>query len=58
MNKIELSIDIINAMNLLNSNWDVNQSFVTTSPLTVVGRDAATSMLKVSMRKIGTDFCF
>jgi hypothetical protein len=56
MNKIELSVDIINAMNLLNSSWGLNKNFVTTSPLKVEGRDAATGMLKVSMRKIGTDY--
>jgi hypothetical protein len=55
-NKIQLSVDIINVENLLKSSWGLNKSFVSTSPLTVVGRDAATGMLKVSMRKIGTDF--
>jgi hypothetical protein len=56
VNKIQLSVDIINVANLLSSNWGLNKSFVTTSPLTVVGRDAATGMLKVSMRKIGADY--
>jgi hypothetical protein len=55
-NKIELSVDIINFENLLKSSWGLTKSFVSTSPLTVVGRDAATGMLKVSMRKIGSDF--
>ncbi len=56
VNKLQLSVDIINAMNLFNSSWGLNQSYVTTSPLKVEGRDATTGMLKVSMRKIGTDY--
>lgn len=56
MNKIQISVDIINAMNLLNSSWGLNKNFVTTSPLKVEGPDAATGMLRVSMRKIGTDY--
>jgi hypothetical protein len=56
VNKIQLSVDIINVANLFSSNWGLNKSFVTTSPLNVVGRDAATGKLKVSMRKIGADY--
>ena len=56
MNKLQISVDIINVENLLNSSWGLNKSFVTTSPLNVVGRDAATGMLRVSMREIGTDY--
>jgi len=56
VNKIQLSVDIINVANLFSSDWGLNKSFVTTSPLNVVGRDAATGKLKVSMRKIGTDY--
>ncbi len=55
-NKLQLTVDIINFANLLNSSWGLNQSVVTSSPLTVVGKDAATGMLKVSMQKIGTDY--
>jgi hypothetical protein len=56
INKLEFSLDIINVANLLDSSWGLNKSFVTTSPLSVVGKDAATGKLKVSMRKIGTDY--
>jgi len=55
-NKLQFSVDIINAENLLNSSWGLNKNFVTTSPLLTTGRDALTGKLKVSMRKIGTDF--
>ena len=54
--KLQLSADVINAANLLNSSWGLNQYVVTNSPLTVVGKDATTGMLKVSMRKIGTEY--
>jgi hypothetical protein len=55
-NKLQLTVDIINFANLLKSSWGLNQSYVTNSPLTVVGKDAATGMLKVSMQKIGGNF--
>ena len=55
-NRIQFSIDILNLMNLLNSDWGLNQNTVTTSPLQVVGRDAATGVLKVKMRKIGGEY--
>jgi len=43
---------------MLSKNWGLNQSLIpnANSPLTIVGKDAATSMLKVSTRKIGTDY--
>jgi hypothetical protein len=56
MNKLQFSLDIFNVANLLNSSWGLNKGFVTTSPLNVVGRDAATGMLKVSMRKISGEY--
>jgi hypothetical protein len=55
-NKLQFTVDIINFMNLLNSSWGLNQSVVTTSPLLISGRDAATGRMIVSMRKIGTDY--
>lgn len=55
-NKLQISVDVINFANLLNSSWGLNQSRVTNSPLTVVGKDDATGMLKVKMQKIGTDY--
>jgi hypothetical protein len=55
-NKLQFTVDVINFANLLNSGWGLNQSVVTSSPLTVVGKDAATGMLKVSMQKIGGKF--
>ena len=51
-NKIQLSVDVVNFSNLLNSSWGLAQSLVTGSPLTVVGKDAASGMLKVSMTKV------
>jgi hypothetical protein len=56
VNKLQFSVDIINVANLLDSSWGLNKSYIMTSPLTVVGRDAATGLLKVSMRKIGADY--
>ena len=56
VNTLQLSLDIINVENMLNSDWGLAKSFVTTSPLTVSGRDAATGKLRVSMRKIGTNY--
>jgi hypothetical protein len=56
VNKLQFSMDIINVANLLKTSWGLNKSYIMTSPLTVVGRDAATGMLKVSMRKIGADY--
>ena len=55
-NKLQLTVDVINFANLLKSSWGLNQNVVTSSPLTVVGKDAPTGMLKVSMQKIGTDY--
>jgi hypothetical protein len=56
MNTLELSIDIINFMNLLNSSWGLNQSYVTNSPIIFGGKDLATGKLKASMRKIGGQY--
>jgi hypothetical protein len=57
-NKIQISADVINFANMLNSNWGLNKGLISNanSPLTVVGKDATTGMLKVSTRKIGTDY--
>jgi hypothetical protein len=55
-NKLQFTVDVINFANLLNSSWGLNQSVVTSSPLTAVSKDAATGMLKVSMQKIGTEY--
>jgi hypothetical protein len=38
-NKLQLSVDIMNFANLLNSSWGLNQIRVTNTPLQVVGRD-------------------
>ena len=51
-NTLQLSVDVINFANLLSSHWGLNKSIVTTSPLIVNGRDAATGKLRVSMRQI------
>jgi hypothetical protein len=56
VNRLQFSVDIINLMNLFNSSWGLNQSYVTNSPLVITGKDAATSMMKVSMRKIGGEY--
>lgn len=52
-NKLQFTVDVVNFANLLNSNWGINQYPVTSSPLRVVGKDATTGMLKVSMQKVG-----
>ena len=56
VNKLQFTVDVINFANLLNSSWGLNQSIVTSSPLTAVGKDATTGMLKVSMQKIGNNY--
>jgi hypothetical protein len=55
-NKLQFTVDVINFANLLNSSWGLNQGIVTSSPLTAVGKDATTGMLKVSMQKIGGEY--
>jgi hypothetical protein len=55
-NTLELSIDIINLMNMFDSSWGLNQSYVTNSPLIYGGKDAATGKMKVSMRKINGQY--
>jgi len=57
-NKLSFIVDFLNFGNLLNHNWGLNKSIASgaSSPLTVTGRDAATGLLKVSMRKIGTSY--
>ncbi|MDP4291903.1 MAG: hypothetical protein Q8908_12540, partial [Bacteroidota bacterium] len=57
-NKLEFLADFINVGNLINHNWGLNKSLASgaNSPLIVNGRDAATGMLKVSMRKVGTSY--
>jgi hypothetical protein len=55
-NKLQLSADVINAANMLNSDWGINQYVISNSPLTVVGKDATSGMLKVSMKKVGTEY--
>ena len=56
MNKLEFSLDIFNVANMLNSGWGLNKNVVTSSPLQANGIDAATGKLKVTMRKIGSDY--
>jgi len=55
-NSLQFTVDVINLMNLLNSSWGLNQSYVTNSPLIISGRDDATGMMEVSMRKIGGEY--
>jgi hypothetical protein len=38
-NSLQIRLDILNVTNLLDKNWGVSQSFVTTRPLTFVGVD-------------------
>ena len=56
MNTIQISVDVINAMNLLNSSWGLNQTYVYNTPLEYVGRDAVTNQLKVKMRKVNNEY--
>ena len=55
-NKLQLSVDVVNFSNLLNSSWGLSQSLVSGSPLTAVAKDATTGMLKVSMQKINGEY--
>ena len=55
-NTIELSVDVINFMNLLDSSWGLNKSYVTNSPLLYQGKDVATGKIVVMMRKIGGQY--
>ncbi len=53
-NTLQLSVDIFNVANLLSSSWGLNKTLVTSSPLKMEGRDAATGKAIVSMNKYGT----
>jgi hypothetical protein len=55
-NTLQLSVDVINLLNLLNSSWGINQSYITNSPLKMEGKDAATGRMKVSMRQISGQY--
>jgi hypothetical protein len=55
-NTLQLSIDVINLLNLLDSSWGLNQSYVTNSPIIFGGKDATTGKLKASMRKIAGQY--
>ena len=55
-NTLQLSVDVINLLNLFDPSWGLNQSYITNSPLVISGRDAATGKLKASMRKIGGQY--
>ena len=57
-NKLQFLADFINLGNLLDHNWGLNKSLASSAnqPLQVSGRDATTGMLKVSMKKIGTNY--
>lgn len=55
-NKIQLTADVINFGNMLSSDWGLNKTYVTNSPLNIVGKDATTGMMKVSMQKIGGEY--
>jgi hypothetical protein len=56
LNSLQFSMDVINFANLLNSSWGLNKSVVTTSPVIVSGRDAATGKLMVSMKKVAGEY--
>lgn len=57
-NRLQFTVDVINLMNLLNSDWGINQELVTSSPLVLNTPkvDPATGKLSVSMRKIGGEY--
>jgi hypothetical protein len=62
-NKLQFSADILNFGNMLNSGWGLRQELTLRTnasnnnfPLQVVGKDAATGMLKVRMQKIGGEY--
>jgi hypothetical protein len=51
-NKLQLSCDIINLLNLFNPSWGLNQSVISSSPVQYVSRDAVTGKMTVKMRQI------
>jgi hypothetical protein len=59
-NKLEFTADFMNVGNLINHNWGLNKGLASSAnmPLIVTStaRDAATGMLKVAMRKVGTSY--
>lgn len=55
-NKLQFSVDVINFANLLDSSWGLNKSVITSSPLIVDGKDAATGKLMVRMTQINGAF--
>jgi hypothetical protein len=55
-NTLQLSVDVFNLMNLFDSSWGLNQSYITNSPLIYSSKDAATGKMKVSMRKINGQY--
>lgn len=59
-NTLQLSVDIINLANLLNSSWGINKQYIGSNlqatPLRYEGRDASTGKTIVSMNKTGDNY--
>jgi len=59
-NNLQLSVDIINLPNLLNSHWGINKQYIGSNlqvtPLRFEGRDADTGKAIVSMNKIKDNY--
>jgi hypothetical protein len=59
-NTLQLSLDILNIPNLLNSNWGINKMYIGSNlqatPLRYEGRDAATGKAIVSMSKLNDQY--
>ena len=59
-NTLQLSVDIINLMNMFNSSWGINKIYIGSNaqvtPLQFEGVDATTNRAIVSMRKINNEY--
>lgn len=59
-NTLQLSVDVINLMNMFNSSWGINDIYIGSNnqvtPLKFEGIDSATGKAKVSMRKIDDNY--
>jgi hypothetical protein len=59
-NTLQLSLDILNIPNLINSNWGINKMYIGSNlqatPLRYEGRDAATGKAIVSMSKLNDEY--
>ncbi len=54
-NALQIRLDILNVTNLINKNWGVSQTFVTTRPLiTIAGRGCGSGAAQYKLATVGT----